>query len=740
MSSQQQVSISFSSAQRNRAKWPTPSVYEVKLPMTIQRVRQVVLGAIDLPQNQRTVEEGDQALFPIYEGLQLHATATASAYCLDSCNSHGYSVTPDSHCGSSPEDPCCNNVLQVCEEGGGKATLALPLHMNEVTVEAVDGCGKRNYRLTAECPHGLHHNECIGAELCVGDKTYPVQTPRKVSCTEVDVYIETEDDLSGESGCVLVPALGMCDITCTLEAQLAPGAPGSTLTNRYVVEYNERGELQFRTSQGMPFQVGVGSVLQEMLGFGVRVIYSCPNENGEQQAHAQQCLPHMLFCVEPGQYDAQTMGNAMARAANCFFLQAPQTLWVRTAAAPVAVTVPPGFYTPAWLAERLQDALEIALVDGDWVVSFCKGRFFQIRRTSKQPFAICGQMDATKNAELLRALGLYTIEYSGRSCYQGQPVHVPWKYGRQKSVYKLSSGLSKTVAQSYSLHAYRITHGGSADSVHPCTISFPSEAPDTAEAAAKQLTSALGTILASMGVDNPLALDCVMAAKVPLSTGESALLLVSCHCTTLEVGDVVRLGGLGSQTYTMAVVAGGGFWAELEGCTEAMHQSVVAALATPEGAEGNVLCSPVTVWHMGSTRFDLPFSGRTTYKLVERMGFRYENMCGCSMYESVQSWHLGPPPFILMQLGTPKSGAPWKFYTTVDGQIVPYFAVLGTSTQLSRVYQDTADFKTSGTKTVGTVRVEFLNPDLTPYNFHGKDHLLTLVFVTEGDQALLSCS
>ena len=53
---------------------------------------------------------------------------------------------------------------------------------------------------------------------------------------------------------------------------------------------------------------------------------------------------------------------------------------------------------------------------------------------------------------------------------------------------------------------------------------------------------------------------------------------------------------------------------------------------------------------------------------------------------------------------------------------------------------DTADFKTSGTKTVGTVRVEFLNPDLTPYNFHGKDHLLTLVFVTEGDQALLSCS
>jgi hypothetical protein len=727
MSSQQQLSLSFSSAQRNRAKWPTPSVYEVKLPMAVQRVRQVVLGAIDLPQTQRTVEEGDQAFFPVYEGLKLHATPTALASCFDSCASQA--VEPGSHCGSSEEDPCCNNVLQVCEEGGGKATLALPLHANSVTLVAHDGCGKRNYRLTTECPHGLHRNECIGAELCVGDQTYAVQKPLMVSCLEVDVYIDTEDEIAGEDACLVVPALGMCDITCTLEAQLAVDAPCSTLTNRYCVEYNARGELQFRTSQGMPFQVGVGSVLQEMLGFRVQVIYSCPNENGEQRAHAQRCLPHMLFCVEPGQYDAQTMGNAMARAANCFFLQTPQTLWVRLHGTATAATVPPGFYTPAWLAEALQGALRVATGDDSWTVRFCQSRF---RISYTEAFILCANMGAPANAELLRALGLYPIEYGGRRCYQGSPVHVPWPYQRQKAVYKLSSGLSKAVANAYSVHAYSMFHGGASCTINPCLITIP-EPPATAAEGAALLAKAMKDMLAE--AENPLAIDCVIVVHLPLSTGLGALLLVSNWCTTLEVGDVVSVG-VGESTFLAQVLDGGGFWAEVEGCTEAMTEAMVAALSSEEG----VLCSPVTVWHLGHTAFDLPLAGCERYTLVERLGFRYENMCGCAMYESVQSWHLGPPPFILMQLGTPKSGAPWKFYTTVEGQIVPYFAVLGTSTQFSRVYQDTADYKTSGTKTVGTVRVEFLNPDLTPYQFHGKDHLITLVFVTEGDQALLSCS
>ena len=66
---------------------------------------------------------------------------------------------------------------------------------------------------------------------------------------------------------------------------------------------------------------------------------------------------------------------------------------------------------------------------------------------------------------------------------------------------------------------------------------------------------------------------------------------------------------------------------------------------------------------------------------------------------------------------------------------------LGTSTSnYSRTYQDSNDYKTSGSITVGVVHVEFLNPDMTPYHFHGCDHCINLVFVCEGDQALLSCA
>jgi hypothetical protein len=36
--------------------------------------------------------------------------------------------------------------------------------------------------------------------------------------------------------------------------------------------------------------------------------------------------------------------------------------------------------------------------------------------------------------------------------------------------------------------------------------------------------------------------------------------------------------------------------------------------------------------------------------------------------------------------------------------------------------------------------VEFFNPDLTPYQFHGRDHYLQLMLVCEGQRAVLSCT
>jgi len=92
-----------------------------------------------------------------------------------------------------------------------------------------------------------------------------------------------------------------------------------------------------------------------------------------------------------------------------------------------------------------------------------------------------------------------------------------------------------------------------------------------------------------------------------------------------------------------------------------------------------------------------------------------------------------------MRLGIPNMPVGNKLFC-VRGQQIPFFAVLGTSANYSRMFQDSQEFKTPGSTTVGRIRVEFLNPDLTPYNFHGKEHGLTLVFVYDADTALLRCS
>ena len=108
MSSQQQVSISFSSAQRDTAKWPDPSCYEVRLPMPVPRVRQVVLGAVELPLNNDTVQDEAGGSLPVDEGCEL--TADDSPSC----------------CDPAAEPESCTNVLHLCEEGGRQAVLAIP--------------------------------------------------------------------------------------------------------------------------------------------------------------------------------------------------------------------------------------------------------------------------------------------------------------------------------------------------------------------------------------------------------------------------------------------------------------------------------------------------------------------------------------------------------------------------------------------------------------------------------------
>ena len=90
---------------------------------------------------------------------------------------------------------------------------------------------------------------------------------------------------------------------------------------------------------------------------------------------------------------------------------------------------------------------------------------------------------------------------------------------------------------------------------------------------------------------------------------------------------------------------------------------------------------------------------------------------------------------MIVNIGTPDFSAPYKYYGAT-GQAVPITTTLALSGSY-RAFSETYDFKTSGTRRVGQITVEFLNPDLTPYRIC--DHYLTLAFVVEGDRALLAC-
>ena len=118
------------------------------------------------------------------------------------------------------------------------------------------------------------------------------------------------------------------------------------------------------------------------------------------------------------------------------------------------------------------------------------------------------------------------------------------------------------------------------------------------------------------------------------------------------------------------------------------------------------------------------------------MGHHYHGGEGC--YESSHCWNMNVHPFLLVQLGTPSHSAPYKYYAGTN-KLVPITTTLSASGSY-RAFQETYDFKTSGSRRVGSIFVEFFNPDLTPYNFHGCDHYLSLLFVCEGDRAVLSCN
>lgn len=705
MSSQHTVAVSISSAQRNRSRWPNPNKYEVTLPMAMQRVRQVVLAGIDVPLHQRLIE-GEGAFLPFAEGLTFEEGAEL---CVSWTDSGGHTV---------------------------HRTVTFPPPL--VPMSGSPTLSEGYYTIATASPHGLPTTSCgVGAPRVVGQcaawGTYQVLDATTIRVPE-DAWPTTESfDLTDEE--LYIPPLHVCEVAQLLSCALA----------EFSVDVDPQGRLRIRALRHVPFELCWKNGASEVLGFGPCArVRSCETAEGDHEVLARSGPCCLLARIPPGNYDAQTMGGAVVSALNCLTFREAQSFLVRNCSgSPSPVVVMRGQYTPATLCAALTRAL-IAACDQTFTVTFSStSRCFTV--DSPDPFALELHLATGKLnfAELLEVIGFEARQYCGGTSYCGNAIYLPWVgtgCAPPRHLYALTSGHSTSCPKTYCIGARQQCWGELCDQLQILQQPLDElEESLTLEQLEIAIHNTLAQLLEGSGLDQSSPDICVL-----FTYGADEVYMYSHLSTRFEEDDVVCIGSPALAHLNEAADLPTTFSTKIAeehlGKLFKLGPNLAATLASHLKTAENRYFVPARLWSAMEPRFELRFAGCVDNPLIRRLGFAHEYYCGQSCYESCTPWDMNPYPCVLMQLGTPTMGFPWKF-STVTGQMVPYFTALGTSTSnYSRTYQDSNDYKTSGSITVGVVHVEFLNPDMTPYHFHGCDHCINLVFVCEGDQALLSCA
>ena len=298
-----------------------------------------------------------------------------------------------------------------------------------------------------------------------------------------------------------------------------------------------------------------------------------------------------------------------------------------------------------------------------------------------------------------RLAGFEGRQYMGKRCYTGQMVTVPFQ-----------------TAGRYMRYRYQVVEATGDTAVYT-GIRLCAERWYAGEACEK-CTAGHGT-----PTDDIVRLD--YDGSSPTLTLKHAVMVMG-----VQPGDVVAIGLPGCDCAATGVVESTVLDPTTGEQTVTVQVPVTAALSF--GAQAN---QPVRVWLHDLPRFDLlPRSEH----LSTMLGLQHAFQGGQACYASIAGINLSPHPFLLVQLGTPGHAAPYKYFAGT-GKVVPMFTSLGMSGTFKQ-FQETYDAKLSGITTVGSIMVEFFNPDLTPYQFHGRDHYLQLMMVCEGNRAILSCS
>lgn len=700
MTTQYNVALTVSSKNRDRHKWPHPHTYRMQLPKTIQSVRQIMLAGVEINGIQRNVESPGEVL-PFSEGAEIGTRM----YCEEAGqfnHENEVIVRFAPVCTPAPCDSACAPTCHTpCE-----LKVALPPARNLIT-------GAAGTTLTTCAPHGL------AAAMCAGLALHLVGAGCAIALTAQNVTVTGEMTLE-----LTVPP------SCTVTVEQLAGAwihVAPLLQQDIQALIRETAKLQchdgvlptvqadgsLRIESPQQFTLIVAPATAPRLGFSSRA--TCVIKTDATQDPDGNWVvtgnppPTVNAVLPPAQYSSIDGLNAgVSTSLNAFVVGAGTQFCFRTTRCqPHLASLHPGQYTPVQLAEAIQIALNAACTVKNFTVTFAFGAFtiansvtdftleFQVNPTS----STASNKPLPPDHAIRRLAGFDGRQYTGERCYTGQLVTVPFQE-----------------VPRYMRYRYQAVEATGDTAVYT-GLRLCAERWYAGEACEKCLAGH-GT-----ATDDIVRLD-YHGSSTTLTLKHAVLVM------GLQPGDVVAIGLPGCDCAATGVVESTVLDPTTGEQTVTVQVPVPAALGF--GTQTN---QPVRVWLHDLPRFDLlPRSEH----LSTMLGLQHAFQGGQACYASIAGVNLSPHPFLLVQLGTPGHAAPYKYFAGT-GKVVPVFTSLGMSGSFKQ-FQETYDAKLSGITTVGSIMVEFFNPDLTPYQFHGRDHYLQLMLVCEGNRAILSCS
>ena len=142
-------------------------------------------------------------------------------------------------------------------------------------------------------------------------------------------------------------------------------------------------------------------------------------------------------------------------------------------------------------------------------------------------------------------------------------------------------------------------------------------------------------------------------------------------------------------------------------------------------------------------RFQIHQSGRGQYSgqrddaLTDKLGVDAD-LFGAGLYLCPSQWNLDPVPYVLLVLSDPHATSHFHtHHTTAGGRSV--LAKLIMSSPYTNVHNQIMQMGFDGYRNVDSIRIQILNPDGSPYNFHGRDFTMSLCFVVDADDVAKPC-